>query len=84
MDQGQVSGTPEHEAAKATKWKPASVSGRRSWSRASRRQRAVQAKERSTTHLRGSRTNPRFAAGGLTTSRMMPCARAASAGRSPV
>src|SRR3954469_15422223 len=34
--------------AKATKWKPASVSGRRSWSRASRRQRAIQAKERST------------------------------------
>src|SRR4051794_20857405 len=36
----------------ATKWKPASVSGRRSWSRASRRQRAIQgaiqAKERST------------------------------------
>src|SRR3954471_17936808 len=28
-------------SAKATKWKPASVSGRRSWSRASRRQRAV-------------------------------------------
>src|SRR6185369_11017530 len=34
--------------AKATKWKPASVSGRRSWSRASRRPRAIQAKERST------------------------------------
>src|SRR3954470_4188840 len=35
-------------SVKATKWKPASVSGRRSWSRASRRQRAIQAKERST------------------------------------
>ena len=51
------------------KWRPASVSGSRSSSRASRRNRAIQAKIRSTTQRRGRRTKPRFASGSATTSR---------------
>ena len=45
---------------------------------------AIQAKLRPTTRRRGGSTRPRFASGSLTTSKAMPCAWPASAGRSPV
>jgi hypothetical protein len=69
--------------AKAMKCSPAKVVGSRSRSRAERRNRAIQANERSTTHRRGNNTTPRLAYGSLTTSNFAPCAAAAVAGASP-
>ncbi len=57
---------------KAKQCRPAKVSGNRSSSRAKRRNRAAQAKVRSTTQRRGSKTKPRLASGSLTTSRRIP------------
>jgi hypothetical protein len=48
------------------------------------RKRAAQAKLRSTTHRRGSSTNPRFAPDSLTTDGATPCPFASAAGRAPV
>lgn len=70
--------------ATATKCSPATGSGNRSSSRASRRKRLAQANARSTTHRHGSSTTPRFAPSNRTTTRSMPFAAAGSAGTAPV
>ena len=68
----------------ATQCQPASVSLSRSSSRARRRNRPSPANVRSTTHRRGSSTNPFLAPVCLTTSDRIPFRRASSAGPSPV
>ena len=68
---------------KASQWRPATEEGNRSWSRANRRKRLAQAKERSTTQRLGNRTNPRLASASLTTINSTPCLAAWAAGPSP-